>query len=363
MTTLINLTKAGIRLILLAALLLSPGCASLGTRRIKPDRYGYSKALSDSWKTQALLNIVRLRYADAPTFVDVTQIIAGYSVEHTGRVGAGFGERIALPGWSHKWDILAQTKYTDRPTITYRPLTGAEFTRSLMTPIPPHSLIFLIQSGFPSDRVMGIGIHRINGLDNRLVLAGEVTPPEPEFVRLIFLLRDIQKAGVLGMRVEKSEKEAKAFLVFQEEKAAPEIQDEIDEAKKLLGLSPDLNKYRITFGGIAQSDKEISIQSRSILRILANMASYVQVPPEDIEEGRAWAPPESAGITELPFQIHSGTDVPSDAFASVRYRGKWYWIDDTDLSSKRILSFMTVVFAVSQPSEEEIPTVVTVSAN
>jgi hypothetical protein len=58
-------------------------------------------------------------------------------------------------------------KYTDRPTITYSPLTGDKFSRSLMTPIPIRGLLFLIQSEYPVDFLFRIGVQTINGVDNR----------------------------------------------------------------------------------------------------------------------------------------------------------------------------------------------------
>jgi len=38
-------------------------------------------ALSESVKTQALLNLVRMRYVDAPVFLDVGQIVSSDSIE------------------------------------------------------------------------------------------------------------------------------------------------------------------------------------------------------------------------------------------------------------------------------------------
>ena len=45
-------------------------------------------------------------------------------------------------------------KFTDRPTITYMPLTGSKFIRSLMTPLPPDSVLYTVQSGWPANAVL-----------------------------------------------------------------------------------------------------------------------------------------------------------------------------------------------------------------
>ena len=67
--------------VLLASLAVSTGCKSLGPRSVPHDRFEYSASMSESWKRQTLLNIVKLRYLDPPIFVDVGQIVAGYSLE------------------------------------------------------------------------------------------------------------------------------------------------------------------------------------------------------------------------------------------------------------------------------------------
>ena len=71
------------RLILIPILivLVSGGCArGIGPRRLPVDRTAYIEALGDSWKEQILLNIVKLRHDDPPTFLDVSTIAQTYTL-------------------------------------------------------------------------------------------------------------------------------------------------------------------------------------------------------------------------------------------------------------------------------------------
>ena len=69
---------------------------------------------------------------------------------------------------------------SDRPTISYAPQTGSEFTRNLTNPIPPASILNLIESGTPADVVMELAVESINGVRNQQVFGGKVQPADPE---------------------------------------------------------------------------------------------------------------------------------------------------------------------------------------
>ncbi|MGD8502707.1 MAG: hypothetical protein PVH49_03790, partial [Syntrophobacterales bacterium] len=76
------------------AILLLAGCASIGPRTIPRDRFDYASAISTSWKKQMLLNMVKIRYADIPVFVDVASVINQYALEGEITLGASWSDGI-----------------------------------------------------------------------------------------------------------------------------------------------------------------------------------------------------------------------------------------------------------------------------
>lgn len=221
--------------ILAGAMLGASGCASLGPPSVDRDRFDYVNAVAISWKQQTLLNIVKMRYADTPVFLDVGQIISGYQLEGTVSVG-GDAERRHCG-----WRCVEPGDYTDRPTITYTPLTGVHFLQVMMTPIPPPALFMLIESGWPVGMLLQIGAQSINGISNRKGGAGGHAA-DPDFPRLLMALQRIQASGAIGLRVEVSEKAKRegTIMTVRNKDLAPEVRADMDLVRKLLGLRPDL---------------------------------------------------------------------------------------------------------------------------
>ena len=65
-------------------------CSSIGPPHVARDRFDYAEALSRSWKENMLLNLVKLRYADAPLFLDVSSIVEQYTLQGQLSAGAQF---------------------------------------------------------------------------------------------------------------------------------------------------------------------------------------------------------------------------------------------------------------------------------
>jgi hypothetical protein len=85
------------------------------------------------------------------------------------------------------------------------------------------------------------------------------------------------------------------------------------------------------------------------------MARGVVVPPEHLKEGRVidYGLQNSEGeVTKdlIPFKMRSSKSRPENVFAAIRHQGYWYYIDHTDITSKRALSLIIVLFRLQAPT-------------
>ncbi len=347
----------------LAGALALTGCTHLGPKTVAVDRFDYSTAIADSWKQQTLLNIVKLRYMDLPVFVDVASVVSGYSMQTGVSLSGTLSSQTAVQG--NFGSLGGQAVYTDRPTITYVPMTGEKFLRGLITPIDPKNIFFLLQAGYPADFLLGLTVESLNGVRNRSAAAGAVREADPEFTRALELMREVQAAGAIGMRVEEDKaKGSAAVLFFRHEDVPADILEKVAEIKRLLKLPADQQKYVLTYSPVRGLGNELAVNSRSMMQILSAFATYVDVPETHLKEHRAVAvseePPAESGQNVV--RIHSGKEQPADAFAAVSYRGYWFWIDDGDWQTKRALTAVMFFFTLEGTGGAENLPLVTIPA-
>jgi hypothetical protein len=356
-----------IQALLLLTVLGMAGCASIGPGTVTRDRFDYTAAVAESWKSQMLLNLVKLRYGDTPVFLDVGQIISGYTLEGSlSAAGTITSSRGVVPGVPDSSVILgAQGRYTDRPTITYTPLVGERFARAMMTPLPPPAILSLIQAGYPVDAVLRLTVHEVNGIRNRYGGDLRARPADPEFYTLLRNLRQIQSAGGIGLRVQRTGRDEAILMTFRQ-KVDAATAEAILAVRRLLGLDPAAQEIRVVYGSVAANDKELAILSRSILEILVDLASFISVPEADVVERRVGPTQEDEVGSEGPIppliRIGNAAERPGDTFAAVRYRGHWFIIDDRDMPSKRLFTFLMFIFTLVETGGKEGAPVVTIPA-
>lgn len=364
-------------------------CQTIGVGTVQRDRLDYGAAIADSWKEQTLLNIVKLRYFDTPAFLDVSSVISSYQLQTDVRFA-----REVFPSDARETNRtfgLSGT-YTDRPTISYAPLSGEKFVNGLLRPIPPQAIFAMIFAGHQADYILRATVRAMNDVHNLSAAPSRARGEDPAFTQVIEALRRIQQAGALGMRVEapapsnpgtirieipqpatgasRAETRpgrAETTWIFFREGADDEIDRDIRLVRKTLGIAPDAREIRLAFGSLRGSGSELALLTRSIMEILLELSAGVEVPAAHVREGRARPLTDASGGTLAPgyplARVLVSDTQPQDAYIAVRYRNLWFWVDDRDLGSKRAFTFLRMFSSIAETGVTPQLPVLTIPAN
>jgi hypothetical protein len=346
---------------------LAAACSSIGPATVPHDRIDYGSSIGNSWKEQTLLNIVKLRYADMPIFLEVAQVIAGYQLQSAvtgsftlGNFTASLIDRLTAAGTA-----TAGSTYTDRPTVVYQPLTGVDFLKRLMTPVPPSSVLFMLQSGYSAERIMPIMLDSINGLNNESNRLRRLA--DLNFTRLVELIREGQLAGAIQIRIERPKDGGESSVLIFGPSKDPQLADKGGEIKSILGIKSDLRELKVNYGGYSGKDDEIDMMTRSMLQIMLEFAAVVQVPEADVLEGKATPglidTPGAGALNGPPLRVLVTDAPPRDAHVAVQYDGRWFWISDTDIQSKYTFGIIMLLFSIADTGARGAAPVVTIPAN
>ena len=349
--------------LVLATAFVMAACQTVGPGSVQRDRLDYANVIGDSWKEQALLNIIKLRYFDPPVFLEVASVISSYSLQSQVDIAA----RIFPDSRTDSFrNFGASGLYTDRPTISYAPVAGEKYVANLLRPVPPQAIFAMIQAGHQADYILQAAVRAINDVYNYSGAPPRARREDPTFRLVINAFRRIQQAGALGMRIEKR-RGTEVTLIFFRENASEEVAKDIRQLKEALGLGLDKKEIRLDFGALRHSDDQIALLTRSMMEMLVELSAGIDVPQQHLVEGRARALPEPVALAapgERPLaRIHSSSEAPADAYVAVRYRNYWFWIDDRDLDSKRAFTFLRIFSSIAETGAVPQVPIITIPAN
>lgn len=352
-----NLFALGSWIVLVCVMM--TGCRGVGPGTIERDRFDYNAAIATSWKEQMLVNMVRLRYGEAPVFLDVASVISQYSVEGdltaSGGINTSFlGDDTIQLGGGGRW--------TDRPTITYTPRIGQRFTLSLLTPIAPSEVFSLVQTGWPVDLALRMTVWSINGVPSRIPGTGQWNPAYDDVLEA---MSRVQKSGAVGLRHDPRDEDDSGSIVFRDVQVDEEIQRALTTLRERLGLDPEIDEYKLAFGAFPEQRDQIAVLTNSVLEMLTDVSQYFDVPPEHVEAG--WTTPSQEPSTTDPrrrplIRVRVTEKRPENTFVAVRNRGWWFSIDEADFQSKQMFSFLMVLLRLSESGERTAGPLVTVGA-
>ncbi len=396
----------------LALLAGSGGCA-FGPKVLEKSHSRYNASVRRVNEEQLLENIVRCRYNESPFKLTVSSIAAQYELSG----GAEARPFFVAPNPSGSVfktftsvlpDITAGA--ANRPTITLIP-SGGDAVRRFLTPIAPETLSYLGSTCWPIATVLRLYVERLNGVPNAPSASGPQRPFAPDFARfqrVAYLLQVAQDLSLGDISSEERPKElgapiaaaaitpaaaveaAKNGLEYQpagdghswvltrkERKLVLEINPGdvdhpvIKELMSLLNLQAGERKFEVlTSENVADPIRfpgppirELHITPRSTAQVFFYLANGIEVPLEHVAAGLAPLPLAPDGtvfdtraVTDGLFQVHTckGHKPPPTAYAAVKYRGYWYYIDDRDQASKTtfalVLQLSRIDFAAHEPT-------------
>ena len=349
------------------ALLLSSCAIRLGPRTIPAARFDYNERIARSQNDQLLLNLVRLRYRDTPVFLDVGTVIAQYTLD--ARLGSL--PRIGVDGSGQtEVGVDIGARYSEQPTITYEPISGAEFTRRLLTPISPQTIILLSQSGWSVERLLMCCIDSINGIDNAPVASGptpSLIPDNSRFRGVAQALRSLQLAGSLDFVLEQDQASGNTLLRVGKPDGNDSRSNALQDLRDALGLDPDIEVFRVTARSAERGRDEIILTGRSLLGALFFLSHSVDPPAEHQARGLVTVAQQASDhaanweqVSGGLIRVSSSSSEPSGAFVRIRYRNHWFYINDADLNSKATFNLLTYLLSLQSAGHEGISAMLTV---
>jgi hypothetical protein len=346
------------------------GCASISGTVMRDVREQFNETAQITNAEQLLRNIVRLRYASSPYFLEISSVstsatMAGSLNVFANTVPAGIGlstNTLINPGVS----------YSQTPSFVFQPLTGEKLARQLMRPVDMRTLALLRTAGWDLRDVMLALVDSINGVSNAPAatqFAPDTLPENAEFRRIAEILDTLEEQGLvlLGLDAGAAPQDARGDVVLslQIDRAAASRAD-VQELVRKLSLDPSALTYRLAAAATGGGGKNIAVKPRSILAAMRFVSKGIEVPDGDLSGGFVPALRDSTGSADqwAPLlrgimRIHSSTAFPANAYVRIQYRDHWFWIDNADLASKQTFALLETAIALQAGDVPPISTVLT----
>lgn len=375
------------------------GC--MGSWAIRGTRIHYNQSYSDTASKEMLLNIVRMRYGEAPSFLDLPTI--NILTEASTR---GFGGQPPA-------DDLFGGIFTlrDEPTLAYQPRSGDNLAKSLTIAFTAE-LLLDVAPGQDTTTFLRAFVDSVNGVRNSPTATSpgsRIIEPNDDYRYAIDLIESVQARGALRARVAKRDVEAhgrvpakelpggvkvpgvgmvaaakkgyfyevageEVTLLKESRLLALTVQPEALEAAdfqelvRLFRLEPGRTVYTVRsqendeidyltestgdapFGELSDT---ITMNVRSGYQVLAFLSKGVDVPEKHLRHGIACTfkgpdgrPFDARQITRGLFRVCVQKHRPWRSDVAVHYRGHWFYIAEDDVQSRSTLNLVKLAIDI-----------------
>lgn len=329
-------------------------------------RNAYNSTLQSTSNEQLLLNLVRLRYCDTPYFLNVTNITTQFSY------GAEAATKFLFPGFSERnpASVGGSLNWKSQPTVIYSPLEGKAFAELLLQPLDLTIIQQMIYSGWDIDRVFRLGIQSFCGMHNAPTASGPFPNDHPvykDFYQVTSLMRCFQKRNELQVGVKTSSGDGHArgssIQIF-----FPSGTEEAKNLSDLLGgLESQKGYYILNMDLGFQMDGEIGVMPRSVLSCMYYLSLGVDIPAEHERKKIAISRINSdnceddfAPIVKKLINIKFSAHYPKNAYLAVKYKKYWFYVDDSDVNSKRTFSLLLSLYNLQAGGVKQMMPILTI---
>lgn len=318
---------------LCATAVVSSGCAVVGPASIANGRAAYTDVITRTNDQQLLSMVVRMRYAEPSTLLQVTSITAQSEVNvgATGQVGVGPSSNYA----GNLVPFAVTGGYRETPTISYTPITGERYFKELLTPIELDLYVLMVRAAADTRWMVELLTDAVGPMDAPIY---RPVPWEASMHKAIELIARLKDQNVLSFNFSVTDKGQISGMHMVLCSATQEQAAAVQELLKLLGKEKapktgDTTTLTIQIGAEEEGPGVVRLQPRSTMGLLQLATLGVDLPEEHLANGIAAPLPQTAS---RPFiHVKCGKEAPPDPMVAVAYRGYWFWVESTDIPSKR----------------------------
>lgn len=337
-------------------LILLAGCSTAKLSNVQQTRGNYNIALNQSDNEQFLLNIVRMRFDKSPFFVSVDSVTTQTTLNYnTGGEDTKVGNLTAPGTLGAFWNFQPSVEFIHTPTITYSPLQGSSFISGLLLPVSMTQLNYLVQTNISLSSAFKLTVDNIGGLGNIANIwehsESSVYASGESFNHFVDYVDKSRIDGKLELFMTNYKNESALSLIINDSNTAAEIAKELQLGKaytKII-LTPAISSTKQ--GNVVQ------LRTRSFFAVL-NFLSY-GVDSSAADEKKFGVSSNGTGsqnqLTNGLFALRSSDSSPSNTHTKVLYEGRWYYIPNSDITSKSTLMFLKLIYSLEAGEVETNP--------
>ena len=340
-----QLKRLNLAICCLGALLWLSGCAGVGPSAISMGRADYNAAINKTEDEQILLSIVKGRYGETTTLLAVSGVAANVRFRADASIDAGVGPEENYAG--NLVPLSGGLAYEENPTITYAPVMGEKYFRQVLSPIPMDTVLLSILSVDLADHLFTLLVSRVNNLRNPDFLYPPAADIDSGFTRFVALLLELNRAGVLDLATDAQNRGA-FDLVIQGYR--PGYTNKVEELLELINLEMPKDQSEPivipVYHALKTDDSwSIGILTRSTFDLIEILRASIEIPETHAQAGLTVTYPP-VGLAGQNIRIISSTENPGDRSTSVKYRGYWFYIDETDHHTKQYFQLLRAFWSI-----------------